>query len=87
MFARIVVTHKPGAQLFKRESDLRVVLLSGVSTTRLWLDNTTTFTNYRSTPPQSGLNNHNPDRLIYVFKDQPISQKSQGPSNGYRWVL
>ena len=29
-------------------------------TSSVWLDNNTTFSNYRSTSPQPGLNNHNP---------------------------
>ena len=58
VFEACGTTHKPGGQVFKRRSDLPVVLLSGVSSTRMWLDHTTTLSNYRSTCPQSGLNNH-----------------------------
>ena len=45
------------AQVFRR----RVICVWFCGrTSSVWLDNNTTFSNYRSTSPQPGLNNHNP---------------------------
>ena len=80
MFVRIVVTKRLCWKVIW-------VLLSGVSSTRMWSDHTTTFSNYRSTSPQSGVNNHNPTQLIYALNDQPISQFVQAFDKQYRSTM
>ena len=80
MFVRIVVTKRLCWKVIW-------VLLSGVSSTCMWSDHTTTFSNYRSTLPQSGVNNHNPTQLIYALNDQPISQFVQASDKRYlQWA-